>query len=272
VKHREYCCCAIPLVHIGIYAVLIEQLTLEIVVGALSVATRSIIGASTPSFAKWILAAICFVAIAVQVLGFIGVAKDKGNLFLAYLRLHAIAMLGAFSVAAVWIILSGTRHSNAQTTCENTLYRGANGTIASEGITLCNIFAWVDVGVMAGLWVLLLILQIYMYIVASSFGRVQRDNYLRRSGYYDSIHGLTADIPMADRDPWNGRPSMSYHERKDSTASNVSGDKLYSQGGYNRTSTVDPYYQDSRQAPSTHYQGGYERAETPPRLPPLAQF
>jgi len=38
---REYCCCAIPIVTAGIYAVLLEQLAFGIVAGTLSVATSS---------------------------------------------------------------------------------------------------------------------------------------------------------------------------------------------------------------------------------------
>lgn len=40
-KSREYCCCAIPLVNAGIYATLVEQTVLGIIVGALSFATPS---------------------------------------------------------------------------------------------------------------------------------------------------------------------------------------------------------------------------------------
>jgi hypothetical protein len=69
-------------------------------------------------------------------------------------------MIAGFSVAAVWVILSGTRHPTAQNTCVHNLYTNATGSIASEGTTLCNVFAWVDLGVMAGLWVLLLIVQV----------------------------------------------------------------------------------------------------------------
>lgn len=38
-KPRDYCCCAIPTVNAGIYATLLEQFTLGIVAGTLSVAT-----------------------------------------------------------------------------------------------------------------------------------------------------------------------------------------------------------------------------------------
>lgn len=40
-KAREYCCCAIPLVKAGIYTTLIEQFSLGIIIGTLSVGTPS---------------------------------------------------------------------------------------------------------------------------------------------------------------------------------------------------------------------------------------
>lgn len=40
-KARDYCCCAIPLVNAGIYALLIEQFVLGITAGTLSIATSS---------------------------------------------------------------------------------------------------------------------------------------------------------------------------------------------------------------------------------------
>ncbi len=91
-KPREYCCCAIPVINIGIYLTLTEQFVLGILAGTLSVATPSsncapilpglllrplcpVVGAATPSFARWIFAAVCYVGAMIQVLGFIGVAK-----------------------------------------------------------------------------------------------------------------------------------------------------------------------------------------------------
>ena len=38
-KPRDYCCCAIPVVNVGIYLTLIEQFALGIIAGTLSVAT-----------------------------------------------------------------------------------------------------------------------------------------------------------------------------------------------------------------------------------------
>jgi hypothetical protein len=91
-KPREYCCCAIPVINFGIYLTLTEQFVLGILAGTLSVATPGsncapilpssllrplcpVVGAATPSFARWIFAAICYVGAMIQVLGFVGVAK-----------------------------------------------------------------------------------------------------------------------------------------------------------------------------------------------------
>ena len=96
-KQREYCCCAIPLINAGIYATLSEQLVIAIVVGTLAVATPSskspspslcspqphsylqVVGAATPSFAPGLFAAFCYVAAAIQILGFLGVAQVSGS-------------------------------------------------------------------------------------------------------------------------------------------------------------------------------------------------
>lgn len=92
-KAREYCCCAIPLVNAGIYTLLVEQLVFGVTAGTLAIATTSsecassirpralteiycaVVGASTPSFAKWIFAIVCYVAAALQLLGIIAVAQ-----------------------------------------------------------------------------------------------------------------------------------------------------------------------------------------------------
>ncbi|EIN14212.1 hypothetical protein PUNSTDRAFT_49034 [Punctularia strigosozonata HHB-11173 SS5] len=223
-KPRDYCCCAIPLVNAGVYAAIIEQFVLGILAGTLSVATPSIVGAATPSFAPWLFAIICYVAAGVQVLGFFGVSRESPNLFKRYVQLHLTALLVAFSVAIAWIIISATRHSTAQSNCLKNFFD--NDTTNSEGTTLCNIFPWVDVGIMGGLWVVLAILQIYLYVVIASYGAMQRDDHQR----YDATIPLTSDLPPDDRsDPWNARPSTDSlaggnhnhlgHNRNTSTAS-----------------------------------------------------
>jgi len=179
-KPREYCCCAIPLVNAGIYLTLLEHVTVSLLVGILAIATPSIVGASTPSFASWLLAIICFVVTAIQPFGFIGVFKEKNILYRRYVTLHGIAISAEFSVAAAWIIISATRHSNAEAKCIQDFFTPASSS-SSEGRTLCNIFPWVDIGIMGALWVLLAVLQLYLFVVLSSYGTAQQHYRLIRA-------------------------------------------------------------------------------------------
>lgn len=199
-KPREYCCCAIPVINFGIYFTLTEQFVLGILAGTLSVATPGsnyapilpssllrplfpVVGAATPSFARWIFAAICYVGAMVQVLGFVGVAKaciflpsthlvahfwrtqEKPILFRRYVSLHALITIAAFAVAAVWIAISASRHSTAKNNCEQRFF-STSSDLTSEGETMCEIFPWVDVGLMGALWAVLLISQVrYLFEV-----------------------------------------------------------------------------------------------------------
>jgi hypothetical protein len=212
-KAREYCCCAIPLVNAGIYLTLIEHVVVSLLVGILAVATPSIVGASTPSFAPLILAIICFVVAAVQSLGLIGVAKEKTILYRRYVTLHGLAISAAFSIAAAWLIVSATRHSDAQAKCIQDFFSSTgSASSSSEGEALCNIFSWVDIGIMGGLWVLLAILQLYLFVVLSSYGTAQRRDHDQYDRIYDPSQPLTAEnIPLDNpTDPWDSRPSVDH--------------------------------------------------------------
>lgn len=145
-----------------------------------------VVGAATPGAAKWIFAIVCYIGAGVQVLGLIAVSKvskssarrhsavcnkvlsvtpqEKSVLFKRYLSLTWFITIAGFSISVAWIIISATRHSTAQANCENDYYSGPTvnnaASLASEATTVCNIFSWVDVGVMGGLWVVLLLMQV----------------------------------------------------------------------------------------------------------------
>ncbi|KAG1761906.1 hypothetical protein EDD22DRAFT_953587 [Suillus occidentalis] len=232
-KAREYCCCAIPLVKAGIYTTLIEQLSLGIIIGTLSVGTPSIVGAATPSYAPLLLAIVCYVGAAIQFLGLISVFKDEHILFRRYATLSSLITLAAFAIAAAWVIVSATRHSTALTNCENKYYPPAsNGSNTTEGQTVCGIITWIDIGLMAGAWVFFALVQAYML-------------------FYDALNDttkpLTDNIPMSDRgDPWDSRASAEYedgrgHMRNASTASTMNAP--LQKGSYaNGQSYVTPTY------------------------------
>jgi hypothetical protein len=248
-KAREYCCCAIPLVNAGIYTLLVEQLVFGVTAGTLAIATTSIVGASTPSFAKWIFAIVCYVAAALQVLGIIAVAQDKAITFRRFLTLHGIAVTALFAVSAAWVALSASRHSTSQSACIKSFFPNSS---TSLGTTMCNIFPWVDVGIMGGMLVFFSLVHIYFYVVMSSYSNSQQrahDDY----AYGGESKSLTNDIPMNNRmeslplhDPliaegaYSGQRSMSgeYDHRRNNSGQSLSTvmaepiQREYDQGSY----------------------------------------
>lgn len=150
--------------------------------------------------------------------------QERAILYRRYTTLHLLVTLGAFSVAAVWIALSAARHSQAKSGCQTRFF--SDSTEASEANTLCDIFPWVDVGIMAGLWVLLAVAQVchvvsisplnmlnprskvYFYVVLSSYGTGQRLDHEKYDSMYDPTRPLTADVALNNRDdPWDARHS-----------------------------------------------------------------
>lgn len=90
----------------------------------------------------------------------------------------------AFAVAAVWIIMSAARHSTAQTNCEGTYFPTAavSGT-STLGQTMCNIFPWVDVGLMAGAWVFFAVTQVCVCSAAFLCGLHRHDSSISMSSF-----------------------------------------------------------------------------------------
>ncbi|KAH9898026.1 hypothetical protein C8Q73DRAFT_683452 [Cubamyces lactineus] len=246
-KPREYCCCAIPVVYAGVYAALLEQLILGVLAGTLSIATPSIVGASTPSFAKWIFAIVCYVGAALQILGIIAVRQERPIFYRRYVTLHLLVTVAAFAVAAAWIILSAVHHDKAEAKCIDDFFAGTISASNSEGETLCNIFPWADVGVMGGLWVLLAIMQTYLYVIVSSFGKGQRRDHSKYQSLYDSSRSLNS-IPLMDRGAWDSRMSTDAlvqpggHARHDSDASvaTVMADKVQGYSDYDYSAYPPP--------------------------------
>jgi len=85
--------------------------------------------------------------------------KEKPILYRRYVTLHGIIICVAFAIAAVWVVVSAVHHSTASSNCIQRFF--SDDSLQSQGQTLCDIFSWVDVGIMGGLWILLAIFQVW---------------------------------------------------------------------------------------------------------------
>ncbi|KAF8591936.1 hypothetical protein K439DRAFT_1325482 [Ramaria rubella] len=192
---KEYCCCAIPLLNAGIYITLTEQFVVAVTAGILALVTPPIVGASVPSFVPIVFAALCFVAAAIQLLGFMGVFRESTIIFRRYTTLHLFIVTAVFAFSAVFIGISASKHTTATSKCVTTFFPVDPTATAtpltgsdSEGKLLCNIFTWVGVGTLGGLWLILAIFHAYLFFVISGYGSSQRADH---SKYY-SLYSLNS--------------------------------------------------------------------------------
>jgi len=178
----DYCCCAIPILNVGAYAVLSEQFVLGILLGTLSFSTPSLVGAAVPfKFAYLILCGIGYLFAAIQLVGFIGIFKEKANLFRKYVTLNWIVLYTGLSIVVTFIAISAARHGQAVDVCENSFFANEQNdtTEDTKGEQICDIFCWVSVGIMGGLWLLLAIAQSYFVLVLRNYGVTQRSDHVK---------------------------------------------------------------------------------------------
>lgn len=188
-----------------------------------------VVGAATPSFSPWLFGIVCIVAGAIQILGLIGVARvkrilpyicrlcpklsaqEKSTLFRRYITLHLMAIVAAFAIAAAWIIVSASRHSTAQTNCITNFYNATTTTVSSEGKTLCNIFPWVDVGIMGGLWAVLGLAHVSCLVAPIILNSVSYHSFTRSTSMWSShLMGLASAVTMRNIMPLTIRPTTAY--------------------------------------------------------------
>jgi len=192
---KEFCCCAIPLLNAGTYVTLVEQLVVAITAGILAFVAPAIVGASVPSFVPTVFGILCFVAAGIQLFGFWGVFRESTVAFRRYTTLHSMITLGIFIFSAVFIGISASKHNTAQAKCVTDFFPADSSTTAtaltgsdSEGKLLCNIFTWVGVGIMGGLWLVLGLFHAYLFLVISGYGSSQRDDHRQ----YYSLYSLNS--------------------------------------------------------------------------------
>jgi hypothetical protein len=101
----------------------------------------------------------------VQLVGFIGIFKEKAALFRRYVAINWIVLYVGFAVAAALIGISAARHQQAVDACEKSFFSEESSTTTEDtkGEQICNIFCWITVGIMGGLWALLFLVQVFTF-------------------------------------------------------------------------------------------------------------
>lgn len=108
--------------------------------------------------------ALGYVFAGIQLVGFLGIFKEKPALFRKYVTINSIILYLGLSAALAFIGISAGRHQPAVDECESSFFNSGNQTTTAqadtEGEQICNIFTWVVLGIMGALWVVIFILQV----------------------------------------------------------------------------------------------------------------
>lgn len=133
--------------------------------------------------------------------------QEKTKTFRIYSFLNLVITLCALIVALVIVVVSAARHSTAVAKCIVDYFTplpsqdsDSKATLASEGQSLCNAFAWADVGFMGGLWVILFLTQMYFAFSTFRYSKSQvSDHKLYHSVYSENPEAFTMSILQSRR-------------------------------------------------------------------------
>ncbi|GAA5916438.1 uncharacterized protein JCM6883_006108 [Sporobolomyces salmoneus] len=183
---RTYVCCAVPLYNSGIYCILAQFLIISLVTGVLCFASPSIITVTTPNIISYVLGVLNFVITGWQLVGFFGVYRDRVKLFKTYSRINTALILLALLLSLAIIIISAVKHNTAIDTCQRLFSTDATGN-TGEGI--CNVWTWVQVGIMGLLFVIVGLCELYFLMYSSIYSSEQKLDHAR----YNSVYSTAAE-------------------------------------------------------------------------------
>jgi hypothetical protein len=146
------------------FAPVYEQALVALFIGTALTSPIPVVGAAVPIASKFVMMMLGYVFAGVQLVGFFGIFKEKPALFRKYVTFNSVILYVGLSAALAFIGISAGRHQPAVDQCESSFFSSGNQTTTaqgdSEGEQICNIFTWVVLGIMGGLWLVIFILQV----------------------------------------------------------------------------------------------------------------
>ncbi|KAK4703973.1 hypothetical protein P7C70_g2242, partial [Phenoliferia sp. Uapishka_3] len=170
---------------------------------ALTPSHRIVVAVAIPTWGPYLFGAVCIVIAVAQIVGFLGVYREKPKLFKTYARANGFLVSIALAIAIAFIGLSAGRHSTAVTKCQSTFSSQTTGSTVKSGSEICNIWTWVQVGIMGLLFIILALCEGYFIMYQNIYASEQRLDHarydqvvttaaeeIRQSGLWDSGDGF----------------------------------------------------------------------------------
>jgi len=175
----EFCCCALPLVNLGAYFLILEFSFVALVTAILSLATPAIVAGEgvLPSFSKYLIFIVALISLFWQPLGLYSIAKQRTKIYRFYIRINFLLTIIEIILAAAFYAVASAQHSKAKNNCNNS-YGATPSTTASSaslvdvttvlngsGEKICDYFIWAQVGAMGLLLVLMGLTQVSNLVI-----------------------------------------------------------------------------------------------------------
>ncbi|KDN49613.1 hypothetical protein K437DRAFT_255296 [Tilletiaria anomala UBC 951] len=187
-RGMRFCCCGVPLINIGAYFILIENALLGGAIAVLAFVPPQIVAlmGAVPTWSKFIVGILGIAVLLWQLLGLIAISKEKPGIYRTYIRINFILTLATVAASATFITVGAVQHTKTVNSCvasfgatpqsESTAQLVApSGTVGNVGRDICNVFIWIQVGLMGLLVALIGLTQFYMCYAQRSYGQQQRD-------------------------------------------------------------------------------------------------
>lgn len=98
-------------------------------------------------------------------------------------RVNFGAVLLCHVLALIWIIISAAKHSTVTMDCVRQ-FTSDNSSL--DGQSICDIFCWVQLGVMGLLWLIFALSQSYFCFVLRVYGVEQRSDHAKYNSIYSA--------------------------------------------------------------------------------------
>ncbi|PWN54220.1 hypothetical protein IE53DRAFT_383184 [Violaceomyces palustris] len=279
-RGMEFCCCAVPLVNAGAYFLVLEAAFVSLVVAILALVPPSIVATmgAIPSWSKGLIAALGLITFFWQTLGLFSIIRQSTAMYRTYIRINLILTLITIVSALAFFAVSAVRHSTALDSCvakfgstpsgdgSGLAISQATSALDGSGRDICNVFIWVQIGVMGGLIVLMGVTQLYMCYAQRSYGQKQREAARR----FKNFNGPGDDIPLAPRDSgvWEPRgdeyyaSSRPYHNAGGAAAGGAPLDRDYPASPPMSPHGGQSYYSDERREEERYQDDRYQHDRT----------
>ncbi|EGG09624.1 uncharacterized protein MELLADRAFT_104057 [Melampsora larici-populina 98AG31] len=197
-KQGRTCCLAVPLFQGGIMSILYLNCFLAAFSSCMSFVGPKILALVQPIIAAYAFGALYAIVALLHIYGIVCVETNRVQYFRHFknFTMYILAILFIMSLGV--IILSSSKHEVSTSQCmkvyhfpvdptfntksKQTLTKNGTSSAVQAAMTVCDYFAWAQVGVMAMGWMVMALIQLYFLSKHQVYYELKWEDYLNERG------------------------------------------------------------------------------------------